>query len=112
MRARLIRLCVIAWLICAGACTSWSRLADNQPVPARGTIQVWSAGRNTLLHKARTLGDSLTGERPVPDTTRVVVPLSAIDSLRIQTPDFGKMFFLGALAGVALFYAVVHGPAE
>jgi hypothetical protein len=110
MRAHLVRPGHIALVLCAGACTSWSRLADNQPVPARGTIQVWSAGRNILLHKARTLGDSLTGERPVPDTTRVVVPLSAIDSLRTQTPDFGKMFFLGALAGVAVFYAVVHGP--
>jgi hypothetical protein len=111
MRARLVRLCVIAWIMCAGACTSWSRVADNEPVPARGTIQVWSAGRNTLLHKTRTLGDSLAGKRPAPDTTRVAVALSAIDSLRTQTPDFGKMFVLGVGVGVAVFYAIVHSPA-
>ena len=110
MRAHLAQLGLIVWVMGAGACTSWSRLGDDQPIPARGTVQVWSAGHNMLLCDARRLGDSLVGRRPVPDTTRLVLALSSFDSVRTQTPDFGKMLILGTGVGIALFYAYVNSP--
>jgi hypothetical protein len=76
-------------------CTSWSRLSDNQPVPARGAVQVWSAGEDIVLRDPRRLGDSLVGRRPLPDTTRRAVALSDIDSVRTQASDPGKMLIVG-----------------
>ena len=88
-------------------CTGWSRLSDSQPVPSRGTVQVWSQGQEILLRDPRTVGDSLVGRAPDPDTTRFTVALSAIDSLRTQTIDFGKALIVGtgATIAVVLLYA-------
>jgi hypothetical protein len=86
-------------------CTSWSRLSDSQPVPSRGTVQVWSQGQEILLRDPRTVGDSLVGRAPDPDTTRLTVALSVIDSLRTQTFDMGKALIVGTGVALALLYA-------
>jgi hypothetical protein len=90
-------------------CTSWSRLPKGQPVPARGTIQVWSAGQDLLLREAKTLGDSLVGRRATPDTARSSVALENIDSLRVQTTDLGKTLIVGTGVAIALVFAVAEG---
>ena len=90
-------------------CTSWSRLSDSQPVTSRGTVQVWSDGREILLRDSRTVGDSLVGRAPYPDTTRSTVALSAIDSLRTQTTDMGKMLIVGTGVAIAVLYAYAKG---
>jgi hypothetical protein len=91
----------------AAACTSWMRLPETQPVPTRGTIQVWSAGQARLLRDPKRAGDSLVGRRPLPDTTAEAVGLTTIDSLRVQSTDIGKTLIVGsgALIFVLLMYA-------
>lgn len=91
-------------------CTSWSRLSDSQPVPSRGTVQVWSQGQKILLRDSHTMGDSLVGQAPYPDTTRVTVALSAIDSLRTQTTDTGKALIAGT--GVTIAFVLLYGYAS
>ena len=70
----------------------------------RGTVQVWSAGQDILLRDPHRVGDSLVGHRPLPDTR--TVPLTAIDSLRIQTTDVGKRVIVGS--GVALVVLLAY----
>ena len=106
MSARLVQLSLTALVTSAAGCTSWSRLADSRPVPARGTVQVWTGGQDTLLRDPHRVGDSLVGHGPLPDTTRRTVPLTAIDSLRIQTSDVGKTMIVGS--GVAIVVLLVY----
>jgi hypothetical protein len=110
MRARLIGAGLTAAFASAAlGCTSWSRLNQNQPVPARGTVQVWSGGQEIVLWDSRTVGDSLVGRAPHPDTTRTAVALSAIDSLRTQQIDMGKTLIVGTGVALALLYAYAQG---
>jgi hypothetical protein len=69
-------------------------------VPARGTVQVWSAGQPVLLREPRTVDDSLVGRGAEPDTTRYSVALGSIDSVRVQDFDPGKALIVGT--GVAI----------
>jgi len=113
MRARLLHLGLApAFVSSVLGCTSWSRLSDSQPVPSRGTVQVWSQGQEILLRDPRTVGDSLVGRAPDPDTTRYAVALSAIDSLRTQTIDIGKALIVGTGVTIAftLLYAYAAAP--
>lgn len=100
---------ITALLACVAGCTSWSRLNERQPVPARGTIQVWSAGGPILIREARTLGDSLLGRGAEPDTTSHSIALASIDSVRIQTVDMGKVLIVGTGVGIALLLAAASG---
>lgn len=109
MRARLVQLGLTAFVAAAAGCTSWSRLPESQPVPSRGTVQVWSAGQDILLRDARRLGDSLVGHGQIPDTTRWTVALSDIDSLRTQTTDLGKTLIIGTGVAMALVFAYAQG---
>jgi hypothetical protein len=110
MRARLALLGLApAFVTSLLGCTSWSRLPESQPVPARGTVQVWSQGQEILLRDPRTVGDSLVGRAPDPDTTRYTVALSAIDSLRTQTIDMGKALIVGT--GVTIAFVLLYGYA-
>jgi hypothetical protein len=93
----------------AAGCTSWTRLNQSAPVPARGTVQVWTAGQDILLRDPETVGDSLMGHRPLPDTTRRAVALTTIDSLRVQTTDLGKTLIVGTGVGLALLLAYAEG---
>jgi hypothetical protein len=102
MSARQIQLGLIALVTCAAGCTSWSRLANSQPVPTRGTVQVWTAGQNILLRDPTPRGDSLVGRGPLPDTTRRAIALTTIDSLRVQTTDAGKVVIVGTGVAIAL----------
>ena len=106
MRA-LIRLGLTALIAGAAGCSSWSRLDQGRPLPTGGTVQVWSAGKSMLLRNPKTVGDSLVGQAPSPDNTRRTVPLTTIDSLRIQDADMGKVVIVGTgvLIAVALAYA-------
>lgn len=97
-----ITLALLNWL---AGCTSWSRLPESRPVPARGTIQVWSAGEPVLLREPRTVDDSLVGRGAEPDTTRRSVALASIDSVRVQDLDMGKVLIVGT--GVAIAAALV-----
>ena len=110
MRARLVQLgLTVLSTYAAPACTSWSRLNQSAPVPDRGTVQVWSAGREILLRDPETVGDSLVGHRPLPDTTRLAVALPTIDSLRVQTIDAGKVLIVGTGVTLALLLAYAQG---
>ena len=109
MLARLARLGFAGWLTVSAGCTSWSRIGDRQPVPSRGTVQVWSAGTDLLLRDARTVGDSLVGRAPLPDTTRRAVPLMAIDSVRMQSTDMGKTLIVSSAAAIAVLLAYSSG---
>jgi hypothetical protein len=109
MRARLVQLGLAALVTSVAGCTSWSRLKDSQPVPARGMIQVWSTGQDIVLRDLRRVGDSLVGRAPYPDTTRSAVALSAIDSLRTQATDMGKTLIVGTAVAMALLYTYAKG---
>lgn len=106
MRTRPARFGVPALLISLAGCTSWSRVPESRPVPARGTIQVWSAGQPVLLREARMVDDSLVGRAALPDTTRRSVALASIDSVRAQDFDMGKALIVGTGVGIALLLAV------
>ena len=106
MRACWIRPGLAAIVMLLSGCTSWFRLTDSRPVPARGTIQVWSAGQKILLRDARTVGDSLEGEGAHPDTTQRSIAMSEIDSIRTQTIDPGKMLIVGTGLAVAVVFVV------
>jgi hypothetical protein len=62
-----------------------------------------------MLYDPRKLGDSLVGQGAFPDTTRRAVALSAIDSLRTQSIDPGKMLIVGTGLAMALVYAFAQG---
>jgi hypothetical protein len=109
MSARLVQLGMTALVTCAAGCTSWSRLGDSRPVPDRGTVQVWSAGQEILLREPRTVGDSLVGHAPLPDTTLRTVALSTIDSVRTQTFDLSKTLIVGTGVSIALVLAWAQG---
>ena len=112
MRARLVRLGLIVSVTYAAAgCTSWSRLSQSAPVPARGTVEVWSARQRILLRDPETVGDSLVGRQPLPDTAHSAVALTTIDSVRVQSTDMGKMLVVGTGVGLALLLAYTGGLA-
>ncbi len=90
-------------------CTSWSRLEQNGVVPSRGTLQVWRASQAILLRDAQTVGDSLVGHRPVPETDRVAVARTSIDSIRVQTTDIGKSLVMGTGVAIAVLLAYTQG---
>ena len=102
------RACLALVLVAAG-CTSSSRLEQGAPLPRRGTVQVWSAGEPMLLQDPKTVGDSLVGHDPLPDTTRRAFALTSIDSLRAQTTDMGKTLIVGTGVGLAVLYAYAKG---
>jgi hypothetical protein len=93
----------------SAGCTSWSRLDQNDVVPARGTVQIWSPGQPMLLRDPQIVGDSLVGHRPLPDTTRSAVALTTIDSIRVQTTDVGKSFIVGTGVAIAVLLAYTQG---
>jgi hypothetical protein len=105
----LSRQLVLATLLIGTAGCSWSRLADSRPVSARGTVQVWSSGQAVLLRDPKTVGDSLVGLEPLPDSTRHAVALSDIDSLRTQTADPGKIVIVGTAVAIAALSAYTAG---
>jgi hypothetical protein len=109
MRACLIQLGLATLVISESGCTSWSRLRDNQPVPARNVVQVWSDGQEVLIWEPHTVGDSLVGREAHPDTTRITVALSAIDSVRTQETDMGKTLIVGTGVALAVLYAYAKG---
>jgi hypothetical protein len=109
MNAHLVQLGLTALVTCAAGCTRWSRLPDGRPLPARGTVQVWSAGKDILLRDPETVGDSLVGQGPYADTTRRTVALTTIDSLRIQTADMGKVVIVGSAVAIAVLLAYAEG---
>ena len=95
-------------LVFSGGCTSWSRLTDGQPVPS-GTVQLWSGGEPRLVRAATVAGDTLMARAALPDTGRLAVPLSAIDSVRIQRGDPGKVVILGSGLAIVLLLAFAQG---
>jgi hypothetical protein len=101
--------CLLTIVVFATGCTSWSRLPESRPVPDRGTVQVWTGTQDTLLRDAKTVGDSLVGRQPLPDTMRLALPLATIDSLRIQTTDMGKTFIVGTGVAIAVLLAYAEG---
>jgi hypothetical protein len=109
MRACLVQLGLTAAVTSVAGCTSWSRLNERQPVPARGIVQIWSDGQEILLRDPRRLGDSLVGRAPYPDTTRLTVALSTIDSVRAQVTDLMKTLIVGTGVTMAVLYAYAQG---
>lgn len=109
MTRRPVRLGLTALIACAMGCTSWARLPDGQPVPARGTIQAWSGGQPSMLRDSHAVGDSLVGRGPAPDTTRRAMPLTKIDSVRTQTTDLGKTLIVGSGLGIVLLLVYLRG---
>jgi hypothetical protein len=102
----MIRPGLAAIVVVVSGCTTWSRLQEPRPVPARGPVQVWSGGQDIVLYEVRRLGDSLVGQGVHPDTTRQTVALSAIDSLRTQEFDPGKMLIIGTGVAMAVVFYV------
>ncbi len=108
MRFRSFHLLTGALAFSAG-CTSWSRLGDGRPVPASGTVQLWSGGEPRLVHATKVTGDTLTARASLPDTGRLTVPLAAIDSVRIQRVDPGKTVIVGSGVAIVLLLAYLGG---
>jgi hypothetical protein len=104
-----VRLGLIALFALPAGCTSWERLPNSRPVPARGTVQIWSGGRASFLRSVQVAGDSLVGRRPLPDTSSQFVSLRTIDSVRIQTTDLGKTFIVGSGVGIMLLLVYLQG---
>lgn len=109
MRVRPVWLGLNALLACLAGCTSWARLPETRPVPARGTVQVWSSGHAALLRDPQVVRDSLVGRAPLPDTSQSAVPLAGVDSVRIQTADPGKTLIVGTGVAMALLLAYLQG---
>jgi hypothetical protein len=109
MRIRPVQLGLAALVTSLAGCTSWSRVNDRQPVPAREMVQIWSAGEDIVLRDLRRVGDSLVGRALYPDTTRSAVALSTIDSIRTQQTDLGKTLIVGTAVGMAVLYAYANG---
>jgi hypothetical protein len=95
-------------LVFSAGCTSWSRLTDAQPMPG-GTVQLWSGGEPRLVREAKVAGDILMARAALPDTARLAVPLSAIDSVRIQRGDPGKAVIVGSGIAIVLLLAYAQG---
>jgi len=71
--------------------------------------RVWSANQAILLRDMQTVGDSLVGHRPVPETARVAVARTTIDSIRVQTTDIGKSLIVGTGVAIAVLLAYTQG---
>ncbi len=106
MHIRSVRFGLVVSLTSLAGCTSWFRLPESRPVPERGTIQVWSAGKPVLVREPRTFGDSMVGRAPEPDTTRRSIALASIDSVRVQDLDMGKALIVGTGVAMALLLVV------
>ena len=109
MRIRRAWLSANALLACLAGCTSWTRLPETRPVPAQGTVQVWSGGHSAPLRDPQLVGDSLVGRAPLPDTSLSAVPVAGIDSIRIQTADPGKTLIVGTGVAIALLLVYLQG---
>lgn len=108
MRVRLLHL-LTGLLVFLAGCTSWGRLADGQPLPATGTVQLWSGGKARLVHAANVAGDTLKARASPPDTSGLALPLAAIDSIRIQRVDPGKAVIVGSGVAIVLLLAYLDG---
>jgi len=62
-----------------------------------------------LLRDTQTMGDSLVGHRPVPESARVAVARTTIDSIRVQTTDIGKSLIVGTGVAIAVLLAYTQG---
>jgi hypothetical protein len=85
------------------ACTSWTRLPPTQPTPPPATMQVWRVAQVLRLERATVTRDSIVGWRTQPDTARVALARTEIDSIRVQQLDPGKVFMVSAGVGLAAF---------
>jgi hypothetical protein len=62
-----------------------------------------------MLRGVQVVGDSLVGRELLPDTSRRIVSLRSIDSVRIQTTDLGKTFIVGSGVGIMLLLVYAQG---
>ena len=88
-------------------CTSWAPLDTARPAPRRTPVQVWTEDGVVTVRELAVTADSVSGQGVWPDSGRLVVPRDAVDSLRIQTEDPGKILIIGVAAGIGLLYAGV-----
>ena len=105
-------------LVCLGCSAGWSRrpIESLDPAAARQQVQVWHAGRASLLHGVRVDSSAVRGipyHKPLScDSCAVVIPRAEVDSVRIGDLSNGlwRTMALGvAVLGVAsLVYCLKH----
>jgi hypothetical protein len=102
---------------CLTSCTAW-RLAPDRldtPVPIREPVEIWSQGRNSIVHGVRLRGDTVRAvprhRHPECDTCAIFFPLSEIDSVRSRRFSKGRTWGLaGASAVILLIYSLSQMP--
>jgi len=105
-------------LVSLGCSAGWSRrpIETLDPAAARQQVQVWHAGRASLLHGVRVDSATVSGipyHKPLTcDSCVVVIPRAEVDSVRIGDLSNGlwRSMALGlAVLGVATFvYCLQH----
>ncbi len=92
---------VIALSLVNGCGAGWHReeLSPERQLPARQQVQLWLSGETRVLHAVIVNPESVSGVPfqlpPDCDSCRVVVPRSAVDSMRLGNQERG---LLGSMA--------------
>jgi hypothetical protein len=104
-------------LVLLAGCHLWRRdpQALVQPLGERTRIQLWSRGEVRVVHGVRVRGDSVVAVPywlpPRCDSCAVRLPLSLVDSVRVQQPAATRTLILegGLLAvGITIVWIAVE----
>ncbi len=114
MRPRALHLALA--LLSAGCGAGWQQAAAlvPGPLPTRQQVQVWSGGHARQWHAVAVARDSLSGipytEPPSCETCRESIARTAVDSVRLGSPEAGFWKTLGLVVGaLAMLTAVTCG---
>ena len=114
MRQRLIlRVGLLGALAAASACSSWriDRGTLPQNLAPRTQVEIWVAGRGTMVNAFRVVGDTLFAvplwQSPSCDSCAISVPVSQVDSVRTRRPAQGRTIALAAFLTALLVVSAV-----
>lgn len=88
-----MRRAITVLAFCLTGCHYWLNdpAALTQPIPERDRVEIWTRGQSYEAHGVRTRGDSLRfvpyWRPPDCDSCATILPLAAVDSIRVQRPD-------------------------
>ena len=112
-------LSAVVLLFLTSACgAGWRReeLTPERRLAVRQQVQLWLGGESRVLHAVVIGSDSVSGipfnQPPDCDSCRVVLPTSAVDSLRLGNQERGALRSIGfgyvalAAAAVVLYFSI------
>ena len=97
----------------SGACSSWrsNSGALTQNLAPRAQVEIWVAGRGTVVHAVRVVRDTLIAvpfwQPPACDSCAMRVPVAQVDSVRTRQPAPGRTIALAAVLAAIVIVAVV-----